>query len=69
MTARIVIGQHGAGLCNILWIENPQSLVIEFPPYPVNTFKNMCKAIGFSYKRLTSIEIDMIIQSCKDAAL
>jgi capsular polysaccharide biosynthesis protein len=52
MNADIVIGQHGAGLCNIIWMTNPNSLVIEFPPHIICTFKNMCKAKDIKYKRL-----------------
>jgi len=65
MNARIIIGQHGAGLCNIIWIENPNSLIIEFPPYLVNTFKNMCTAIGFDYLRLKT-NINTIVNICID---
>jgi hypothetical protein len=50
--AKIVIGQHGAGLCNIVWMNTSNSLVIEFPPYIVNTFKNMCKVKDYKYFRI-----------------
>jgi len=50
--AKIVIGQHGSGLCNIVWMNQPDSLVIEFPPYAVNTFLHMCKAKKFKYVRI-----------------
>jgi len=69
MNARIIIGQHGAGLCNILWIENPNSLIIEFPPHGVDTFMNMSKAIGFDYIRLKSTQIDQIINKCSEALI
>lgn len=52
MNADIVIGQHGAGLCNIIWMTKPDSLVIEFPPFHVDTFKNMCKAKQIKYVRI-----------------
>lgn len=60
MNADIVIGQHGAGLCNIIWMNKPESLVIEFPPYAVDTFKNMCKAKNFKYKRINPNPIKLI---------
>jgi len=52
MNANIVIGQHGAGLCNIIWMNKPKPLVIEFPPYIVDTFMNMCKVKNFKYARI-----------------
>ena len=52
MNAEIVIAQHGAGLCNIVWMNTINSLIIEFPPYPVNTFKNICKAKGYKYAKI-----------------
>jgi hypothetical protein len=51
MNAQIIIGQHGAGLCNIIWMANPDSLVIEFPSHIVNTFMNMCSAKKIQYVR------------------
>jgi capsular polysaccharide biosynthesis protein len=62
--AEIVIGQHGAGLCNIVWMNKPNSLVIEFPPHEVETFKNMCKAKQFKYSRLPP-SADRVIDVCK----
>ena len=60
MNASVVIGQHGAGLCNIIWMSNPNSLVIEFPPYRYDTFKNMCISKKIKYSRIKP-QIDLII--------
>jgi hypothetical protein len=51
MNASIVIGQHGAGLCNIMWMKPSAGLVIEFPPYLAPTFMNMCAAKQIRYER------------------
>jgi hypothetical protein len=64
MNTDIVIGQHGAGLCNIVWMKNPKSLVIEFPPHVVNTFKNMCIAKEFKYARINPNAL-RVIEVCK----
>lgn len=64
MNADIVIGQHGAGLCNIVWMNKPKSLIIEFPPYIVNTFKNMAKAKNYKYSRIEPIP-HKVIDICK----
>jgi hypothetical protein len=64
MNADIVIGQHGAGLCNIVWMNKPNSLIIEFPPYIVNTFKNMAKAKNYKYSRINPNALK-IIDVCK----
>jgi len=51
--AQIVIGQHGAGLCNIIWMTKASdSLVIEFPPFMCDTFKNMCTTMKINYERM-----------------
>ena len=49
-SARLVIAQHGAGLCNIAWMTNPRATVFELPPIKVYTFLNMCIAKGISYR-------------------
>jgi hypothetical protein len=64
LNAEIVMAQHGAGLCNIVWMNKPQSLIIEFPPYEVNTFRNMCKAKEFKYAR-SPANIHSVINICK----
>ena len=51
INAKIVIGQHGAGLCNIIWMNRPKCLVIEFPPYIVDTFMNMSDVKNYKYIR------------------
>jgi hypothetical protein len=51
--AQIVIGQHGAGLCNIIWMtKTNDALVIEFPPFMCDTFKNMCSTMKINYERM-----------------
>jgi hypothetical protein len=51
--AQIVIGQHGAGLCNIIWMTKAsEALVIEFPPFMCDTFKNMCSTMNINYTRM-----------------
>jgi capsular polysaccharide biosynthesis protein len=50
--AKVVIGQHGAGLMNLVWLKQPGALVIEFPPYGTNCFKKMCQAKQFKYERI-----------------
>ena len=64
MNAEIVIGQHGAGLCNIVWMNKTNCLVIEFPPHGVDTFKNMCKAKEFKYVRIIP-DATQVIGVCK----
>jgi len=64
MNVDIVIGQHGAGLCNIIWMNNPNSLVIEFPPYEVETFRNMAKAKQIKYSR-TLPAAKKVIEICQ----
>jgi capsular polysaccharide biosynthesis protein len=51
--AQIVIGQHGAGLCNIIWMTKASdAMVIEFPPFMCDTFKNMCSTMKVNYERM-----------------
>ena len=51
--AQIVIGQHGAGLCNIIWMtKGSEALVIEFPPFMSETFQNMCSTMNLNYLRM-----------------
>lgn len=64
MNAEIIIGQHGAGLCNIIWCNRPDTLIIEFPPYQVDTFKNMCIAKEFKYRRIDPVP-ELIINTCE----
>ena len=50
--ARVVIGQHGAGLCNVAWMTNKKSLVVELGVSYCNTFKHMCFSKGVKYAAL-----------------
>ena len=71
--AKLVVGQHGAGLCNIIWMRD-QSRVVEIGPgswcrkldVPVSTFPNMClaKDIDYSfvnYDPKVDLEIDSVL--------
>ena len=64
INADIVIGQHGAGLCNIIWMTKKDALVIEFPPYGVDTFKNMCRAKEYKYARTDPV-VSMVLEICR----
>jgi len=50
--ARVLIGQHGAGLTNMIWMK-PGSFVIEIlPPMPAdaqNIFRNLARTLGINY--------------------
>jgi len=59
--AKIVIGQHGAGLCNIIFMSDKAQLVIELPPYPLDTFKEMCFTKKIPYIRCKPDEIYLYI--------
>jgi hypothetical protein len=65
MNAQLVIGQHGAGLCNIIWLTHPNSTIIEFPPFRVDTFANMCKALNYKYFRIdnTASELEKTLDA------
>jgi hypothetical protein len=49
--ARAVIGQHGAGLANCIWMR-PGSLVIELSPDPcMDHFESLCRVMGLKFHR------------------
>ena len=48
--ARIVIGQHGAGMCNIAWMANRSASVLELPTTRFPTFEHMCLAKQLDYR-------------------
>jgi hypothetical protein len=48
--AKIIVGQHGAGLCNIAWVARRGATVLELPPVRFATFQHMCEAKGLDYK-------------------
>ena len=58
--ARIIIGQHGAGLNNLIWMHSDKGMVIEISPVRTKTFQNMCSARGFTYRTFGSFEEDQI---------
>ena len=48
--ARIVIGQHGAGMCNIAWMADRNASVLELPASRCPTFLHMCLAKQIYYR-------------------
>ena len=48
--ASIVIGQHGAGMCNIAWMANKRASVLELPATRFPTFEHMCLAKQIDYR-------------------
>jgi capsular polysaccharide biosynthesis protein len=48
--ARLVIGQHGAGLANVLWME-PGGQVVELAHKPKKHFVNLCRDNRLQYHR------------------
>jgi hypothetical protein len=64
MNAEIVIGQHGAGLSNIIWMNSKNSTIIEIPPYLTDTFKHICIAKDICYVRCNN-DIEAL-QKCLD---
>jgi len=50
--ARLVIGQHGGGLNNLIWMKGNNGMVVELAPTPIKTFQNLCLAKGLSYHTL-----------------
>ena len=63
MNAEIVIGQHRADLSNIIWMNQPKCLIIEFLPNFVNTFINICKVKNFKYSRI-QLNYRKLIEVC-----
>ena len=53
--AKIVIGAHGAGLCNLIFC-NPKTKVIEFSnkEFKCDVFKNICNINNLDYYKLIS---------------
>jgi len=50
--ARLVIGQHGGGLNNLIWMKGNDGTVVELAPTAIKTFQNLCLAKGLSYRTL-----------------
>lgn len=50
--ARLVLGQHGAGLNNILWMRPREGAVVEIGQGRVPTFINMCRGKGLRHVQL-----------------
>lgn len=53
--AKIVVGAHGAGLCNLIFCD-PKTKVIEFSnkEFKCDVFKNICKINNLDYYKLIS---------------
>lgn len=54
--ARLVLGQHGAGLNHLLWMSRPGSAVVELGKPLTPPFINMCKAKKLRYVNLQGVE-------------
>jgi len=54
--AKLALGQHGAGLNNLLWMNRPDSTLVELGKPLTPPFKNMCKAKPIRYVNLQGIE-------------
>jgi hypothetical protein len=50
--ARLVIGQHGGGLNNLIWMSGNDGTVVELAPTAIKTFQNLCLAKGLTYRTL-----------------
>jgi len=50
--AQVVIGQHGGGLNNLIWMKGNDGVVVELAPTSVKTFQNLCLAKGLTYRTL-----------------
>lgn len=50
--ARLVIGQHGAGLNNLIWMPDGAGTLIEITPSDIPTFDNLCRAKGLRHLTL-----------------
>lgn len=48
--AKLVVAQHGAGMCNIAWMVNKGATVLELPPIRFQTFVHMCAAKHLDYR-------------------
>ncbi|MCJ8330518.1 MAG: glycosyltransferase family 61 protein [Lentisphaeria bacterium] len=58
--ARIIIGQHGAGLNNLIWMHTDKGVVVEINPCKVKTFSNMCLARGFTHSTVGQFDADKV---------
>lgn len=63
--ATIIMGVHGAGLCNLVWVQNKKCCVIEMEPILSPTFKNMSSALALKYVAMESHTED-VLATCRE---
>lgn len=66
--ARVIIGQHGAGLCNAAWNDHldGRTTVIELRPQKSPTFVNICRAVNARHLLLDH-DFDRIVSRVEEA--
>jgi len=55
-TTRLLVGQHGAGLANMIWMKTGGSVVEILPPGPshsANIFRNLSQVCGLNYEAIS----------------
>ncbi len=68
--AKLIIGQHGAGLNNLIWMNDANGTVIELTPCSIKTFENLCQAKGLRYltvgprgKKIVEMDLTEIVKT------
>lgn len=64
--ASLVIGQHGAGLNNVLWMNRPDAGLIEIGVARVPTFPNLCAAKGMRHSAICTDKSGVITVGLED---
>ena len=74
--ARVLVGQHGAGLTNMVWMPTGSTVIEIHPPLPaeaVDTFRRLAEALQHRYVRVPQtdvhahVEEDLLRQALLDA--